>query len=239
MKIMLQGAVERELAYFMRYFENLKKVEKCGFEFYECDFRGHKIIISNTNIGIMNATMSTTIAAEFFKPDIIINQGSCGGHTLDMTKGKLLICDSAVYINNIIAPIKGEGEGSNSLDWTFGKRSIVVPASDELVRLSKDVPFNGEKVYGAIGSGDLFSREYDRIVFINKNLGELAEDMETVASFEVAEKFNIKHIAFRIVANNEMLLDPMDKKSGVLEEKLQRFVIDFVLLLISKDTEGK
>lgn len=229
--ILLQGAVDREIDYFLKYFEGLEETEICGFKFYVGQYHGGKIVISNTQIGIINSTMSTTLAIEKFKPDIVINQGSCGGHSLEMTKGKLLVCENAVYTNNTCAPVRGKGEGSNSLEWEFGKRSISVPATKSLVELANSVDFDGTKVFGTIGSGDIFSREYDRIEYIRSKFGELGEDMETVASYMVCEKYGVSHIAFRIVANNELLLDPMDK-DGKLEAKLQKFIVKYLDKLI-------
>lgn len=226
--ILLQGAMDKEIKVFLEYFDNLTEIEICDYKFYDCIYKGNRIIISKTEIGIINATISTTIAIERFKPDIVINQGSCGGHTLEMTKGSLIICDNAVYINSFYSNIKNKNEGSNSLEWGCSNRSYKVSSSEELVNLAESIPYNGNKLIGTIGSGDLFSREYDRIVYLNSIFGELGEDMETVASFKVCEKYNISRIAFRIVANNELLGDPINSKDSTLEESLQRFVIEYL-----------
>ena len=78
---------------------------------------------------------------------------------------------------------------------------------------------------GTLGSADIFSKEYDRIVFLNKIFGEDCEDMESIAAFKVCEIFNVDRVAFRIISNNELTGEELDKSTC---QEMQHFVKKFI-----------
>lgn len=227
--ILIQGAMESEISYLIEYFKPTISEVFAGFEFLIADFKKTKIVISETKIGIINASIATTLGILKFKPDIVINQGCAGSAREELSVGDILIGSSSVYINDFRTNLKSKGEGSNSLEWIPNpKRSYKILATDWLLESAKEM--TAERVYfGCLGSGDLFSREWDRIAHLREYFGHDSEDMETLASYKVCEEFNISHIGFRIISNNELLNVPRDK---ITYKTIQEFTIDFVNLLL-------
>lgn len=226
MKILIQGAMENEFAYLLNFFQPTQHENIAGYDFYITEYRGNSIIISRTGIGIINTSIATTIAINRYAPDLIINHGCAGGHVVDINVGDIVIGEKAAYLNDFYTPLRAKNEGSNSLEWLpNAKRSYVIDATAEFVELAKGIKMENKVLVGTLGSGDLYSREYDRIVYLNQLFGELCEDMETVASFKVCENFGVAHIAFRIISNNELLGTIGDM--AILND-LQQFVINFV-----------
>ena len=228
MKILLQGAMDEEINHFIDYFKPHSKKTIYGYDFFVASYKNNSIILSKTREGIINATLSTTLALQEFSPDIVINQGAAGAHSTDLHIGDIVVGESCVYMNDFKTKPRGKSEGSNPFDWFPNKkRSYVVESSLSLVDLAKNISFNSKIVCGRLGSGDLSSKEYDRIMNLEKHFCHLSEDMESVASMKVSETFGKDHIAIRIISNNELLLEKLDFS---ICKNLQKFII----LLVDK-----
>ena len=231
MKILLQGAMEEEIDVFLKHYEPFETKIIHGFEFYISKQAKDTIIISKTKKGIINATIATTIALIEFKPDLVINQGCAGGHTESVKLGDIVLGEKTVYINDFKSERKGNGEGSNSLDWIpTRKRCYEVYSTKEILVVAKRVEYNGNVIVGTLGSGDMLSREYDRINYMHGLFGEVSEDMESAAVMKVCEDFEVNRLAIRIISNNELLLQDMDKSTC---KTLQDFVIKVVKEIIN------
>ena len=87
------------------------------------------------------------------------------------------------------------------------------------------------KIYrGILGSGDVFNREIDRIDWINNIFKNYSEDMESIGTYSVCNKFNIPCIGIRIISNNEILLEKLDKTKAI---ELQEILISILNNLIN------
>lgn len=225
MTIVIQGAMDCELDELIEYFKPNAVKTVAGYNFYSSSYNGNEIILSKTGVGMINASVATTICINEFKPSLVINQGCAGGHTPEMKNGDLIIGEKSVYINNFYTNPKKVGEGSDSLDWYPCKRSYVVECTPKYVDLAKGIAFVDKKYIGILGSGDIFSKEIDRINFLHGLFGELSEDMESVAALKVCELFNVDRLALRIISNNEITHEAFDY--GVCKI-LQKFVIMFI-----------
>lgn len=236
MTILIQGAMKEEIDYLIDFYKTAKNVTIAGYEFYLAQYKGHKVVISLTNIGIINSTTATAIAIMNFSPDLVINEGCAGSHILDGQVGDIVIGESSVYINNFVTKTKSKDEGSNSLDWTQNlKRSYSVSSTPKYVNLAKTIKTSYNLIVGKLGSGDLFSRECDRILYLHNLFGELCEDMESIASLKVCESFSIDRIAFRIISNNELISAKFDRS---VCKHLQIFVVDFIEEVINSINTG-
>lgn len=226
MVILIQGAMDEEVDYLINTFIPSKHEILHGYHFYISLYKNHKIVISLTGRGLINACISTQLAIEKFKPDLVINQGCAGAHNKELSIGNIIIGEKSVYINNFKTTTKKENEGSNSLEWIPHKtRSYSVDSTVKYIELAKQIQYKNKTKVGILGSADIFSKEYDRIVFLNSIFREDCEDMESIAVFKVCETFNVDRIAFRIISNNELTGEELDKSTCL---KMQQFVKKFV-----------
>lgn len=225
MTILVQGAMDEEIDVLLDFFQPKETKTIADYQFHVADYQDNKIIISKTDVGLINASVATTLGIREFQPTLIINQGCAGGHLPDIKIGDLIIGEKAVYINNFYTNPKKLGEGSNSLEWYPCIRSYAVESTPKYVKIADGIEFQGNKYIGTLGSGDLFSKEADRIRYLHNLFGELCEDMESVAAFKISQSFRIDRIAFRIISNNELINEDFDiNVCGVL----QKFVISFI-----------
>ncbi len=227
--ILIQGAMDIEVQYIIDLLKDKKLIQIAEYEFYEGTIDNIKIVVSKTLVGTINATIATSIGIEKFNPDIVINQGIAGAHKEDLHVGDIVIGEKCCNINSFKMPIKSKGEGSNPFEWELNKRAKdIQQANLKLVDLvEKSLISNTKnKIYrGILGSGDVFNREYDRISWINNTFNNLSEDMESIGTYSVCNKFKVPCIGIRIISNNELLLEDFDTEQAI---ELQQTLINIL-----------
>lgn len=212
--ILIQGALEEELEYFLSVLSDREEKIIAGYEFYLGKFGTQKVILSKTLVGTLHSTMATTIGLLTFHPNIVINQGIAGAHSIDLHIGDIVIGESCVNINSYKMPLKGKGKGSNPFEWEMNKRAKEVKFADRLLveKIEENLSLKKNKVYrGILGSGDVFNRKYDRITWIQNTFHNLSEDMESIGCYSVCNRFSVPCIGIRIISNNELLQEEIDK----------------------------
>ena len=222
--ILIQGALDIEINHLLSKMKNRKDETIAGYEFYIGSINDIKVIISKTLVGVINSSIATTIGIINFKPNIIINQGIAGAYREDLHIGDVIIGEKCCNINAYKMPIKFKGEGSNPFEWKLNKRAKEIKFADcnlanLLEKLLKNI--NKNKIYkGILGSGDVFNREFDRMLWINDIFNNDSEDMESIGCYSVCEKFNIPCVGIRIISNNELLHEELDKEKAIELQKL-------------------
>jgi len=223
-KVLLQGAMNIETDYFI---EQVKEVEdyeylmENGMEFHLGTIKDKKYIVSVTGMGTIKASMSTTYALNRFHPTLVINQGTAGAQIKELSTGDLVIVEGAVNINAMKMPKKSFGEGSDPFSWE-GFHTTYYDADSSLVEFySKHEYTSGRMIKGKAATGDLYSRESDRIIWLAEKYHTCCEEMETAAVFEICESFATPCIGLRVISNNELLDEEFNESTA---EVLQKYV---------------
>ena len=242
--IIVQGAMKVELDYIKKALSNIDEVNIDGYNFIKGMLKGYPIILSETQIGSINATMSTLIGIKEFEPLCIINQGVAGGQTKDIRKNDLVIGNGCINTNSYETSKKNIGEGSNPFEWNIinftsddskENESQILKSDVNLVSFAKDLSqkYNYGKVHvGLLGSGDSWDKEADRIIWLNKKTGAISADMESIGTYTVANKYKNPVIGIRVISDNSILNEDYERN---VAHGAQEFVID----LIEKIIENK
>ena len=230
-------AMKDELNILKNQLEEEKEEEFNGYTFYEGKIQNYPIVICHSKIMTINATIATLLTIEKYHPIAIINEGTAGGHSRELNIGDIIIGEKVVNIVSSKTAFREKGKGSNSLNWELvdfleGEKDKInyQSADTNLINIVKNVEsFEGKVKFGIIGSGDIWNKEYDRIMSLNKKYGTLCEDMESIAVYTVANKFNTPVIGIKVVANNEILGQKFQMSSSI---KVQDFCYKFVEKII-------
>lgn len=238
--ILVQGAMEDEIAFIKEKMNKIEEINLYGYTFYKGKIDSYPIVLSKTQVGLMNVTAASVIAIIKFSPCIIINQGVAGGITKKVHKGDFIIGENCININSFQTPYKEEGKGSNSLEWelkTFKEgidELVVLDANKDLLEfvISEAKKQDISYVVGSMGSGDVWNAEKDRLLWLSKNYQILCEDMETIGAYQMGEKFQIPTIGIRILSDNLLLGEDYDKSVGKEGQ-------EFIYQLIKEWIKGK
>ena len=232
--ILIQVAMEIECQEILKYLNNLEKIEICKFIFYKGTINDNEIIISLSKVGLIHTSSSLTIAIQKFNPRCIINTGIAGATDEKLHIGDIVIADKIININSYRTSNLKKGEGSNPNTWellTFlsgeTDRLIEEKASDDLIELAKGINNNeyGKIYVGTIGSGDVWNREIDRILYLNKNYNILCEDMESIATYTIANSLNIPIISIKMISDNSLTGEEYNREIG---KNLEKYIIEYI-----------
>lgn len=230
--ILIQGAMEVETDYLI---EQVKKLD--GYEYIkenDLDFHSgtdgvKKYIISITGMGTVSAAMATAYALSRFQPQMVINQGMAGAQVRELTVGDLILADKAVNINQLSMPKKKLGEGSDPFTWD-GFHTKYYSCDAALMETCMKAEYtSGRVIHGSVATGDIFSREDDRIVWLTEKFHTSCEDMETAAVYKVCEAFGVPCVGMRVISNNELLDQELNEESAqALQQYVWHIVKDYV-----------
>lgn len=227
--ILIQGALDIEIQYIVDSLKDKSLKKIAAYEFYEGTINGIKVVVSRTLVGTINASVATTLGIAHFSPDIVINQGIAGAHSEALHVGDIVIGKQCLNINSYKMPVKAKGDGSNPFEWELNKRAKEVQSADSklLDIVYKKLILNSDRqvLIGTLGSGDVFNREYDRISWIHSQFDSLCEDMESIGSYSVCNKLQVPCIGIRIISNNELLLEPLNKGVSI---ELQKMMVNIL-----------
>lgn len=239
--ILIIGAMDPEIDYLVEKLENVKKEKLNIYNVYEGSIQGKSVIIAQSEVGIINSSILTTLAIEKYKPSLIINEGTAGGIGKEVHKGDIVIGTECFNIMSAKTPYKEEGEGSNSLEWDYitfvngGKdEKKTIKADEKLVKFVEDMKdeYKTGKIHtGVIGSGDVWNCEKDKIMYLNREHGVLCEEMEGIAVYTVAKNYNVPVVGIRVISDNEMLSEEYDRNLGL---ECQKFVYEIVKGIIEE-----
>lgn len=219
-----------ETDYLKTILKDLRKIEYKSFIFYEGTIDQKDVVLCVSNIGLINASVATTIAIEKYNPRFIINQGVAGAYPENIRTGDIVIGTGAINITSM--EYKGNDNNINSYEITTflhneENRVIIKEADKEIIeKIKKNID---EKVsYGIIASGDIWNKNEERIRFINKKYNAICEDMESVAIYSVANLYEIPCVAIKVMSNNEVL---KEKYNASVSLKSQKFVEKIIKIM--------
>lgn len=233
--ILIQGAIESEIQYYVQqeYFQNAVVTVRNGFPFCISDAGADgktRIIVGLTKMGMTNAALATMTAIYEFHPDLILNQGTAGAQVKELTTGDVVIGREAVNVHSLEMPKRDFGEGMDPQAWK-GMQTEALSADEKLISLFEDgfagAAEDGKAIVGTLGSGDLFSKEKDRIGWLNQTFHHVSEDMESFAVYEACRDCQVPCLSIRVISNNELLDEAYQPETAFgLQKKIWNILME-------------
>lgn len=235
-KILIIAAMaDVELNYLKKRLQQIKEEKTKICNFYIGIINNIQVILCDAKVGLINTAAATTLAIEKYHPDYIINQGCAGGFGKDVHKCDIVVGTECINITSMITKNRKVGEGCNLEDWELinflpGEKDRLVPQkADEkfidLIKKNEDKYTYGKVHYGVIGSGDIWNKECDRLIFLNEKYGILCEDMEGVAVYTVSNQYDIPVIDFRVISDNEILNEEYERNISYMVQEFTEILL--------------
>lgn len=244
MPILIIGAMEVEVDLLLTQIQNIKEEVIAGYHFYKGDIESYPVVIEKSDVGVINSSVATTIAIANYKPICIISQGTAGGIGKNIHTKDIIIGNEVLNIMSARTPSKEINEGSDSTKWEYitfvsggEDKKITQKADEKLVSFFKNFgeTYTDGKIHvGVIGSGDIWNREKDRMIFLNQIHSVLCEEMEGISIYTVANKYKIPVVGIRIISDNEILGEPYNRNLGQI---CQKFVYEAIKRMIEEIKE--
>lgn len=242
--ILIQVAMEVECRELLKKINKLKEIEIDGYKYYEGEINNYPVVVSLSKVGLINTSSSLTIAKYTYNPQIIINLGIAGATTKDLHVKDIVVGESCLNINSYRTANLKEQEGTNPYTWellTFlsgeEDRMIIEAANSQLLALTKNIDYQeGRLCYGRIGSGDAWNREIDRILYLNDKYQILCEDMESIATYTLANKWHIPVISLKIISDNSLTKEEYNREVGLY---LEEYALQYLTHIVANILENK
>ena len=226
--ILMQGAMDVETDRAAERLEDRREETIGGFRFWQGRYAGLDLVVSRTGVGMVSAAAATALGIQRFAPALVLNQGTAGAHRPDLRVRDIVVGRTCVDLHSALLPKRGAGEGMDPTAWTlwdFG--ADTPPAALEgdpcWAERFETAPYAGGRVLpGRLGTGDVFNREHDRILWLRERAGEDCEDMESLAAYRVCRRFGVPCLGLRVISNNELTGEAYRREVG---EDLQDFLL--------------
>jgi len=224
------GALDIELNFL---FENMviARTELIADKtFYLGHIKNQEVVVSKSDIGKVNASITATIMASYFKVKLIINTGIAGGlHPAQV--GDIILANGLSYFDASTTAIDDAPHGQLGDDPLIVKtdKAYLHKAINVFNKLAYDYKI------GHIVSGDKFVTKIRTLDKISKNVTNiLACEMEGMAIAITAYKFNIPFISIRgisdVVEDKGQTLS-YKKIAHEIAKKSSQFVLSFLGVL--------
>lgn len=236
--ILIIAAMEDvELKVIKEKLVNLKEVRNKICTFYEGEIDKIPVVLCVSGVGLVNAAASVTFGVEKYNPKVIINEGIAGGYGNNVHRGDIVVGLKVINITSYETEERKTGEGIKKEDYklvsfTANDDNYLRPqeANRNLVNIAKKLQENTKETihYGIIGSGDVWNKEADMILYLNNKYGIICEEMESASIYTISNLYNIPVMSVKGISNNEILDEKYDRSVG---KKTQIFILKLIKVI--------
>lgn len=197
MKIGIIGAMEEEVVTLKAALTNPTETTIAGADFIEGTYGSHEIVLVRSGIGKVNAAITTTVLADHYQVDQIINTGSAGGIGKGLHIGDIVISQRLAYHDADVTAFGYEKGQMAGMPRYYEADEQLIEAIQQAAKES-----HLETKVGLIVSGDQFIHSDVEIQRIHEWFPEvLASEMEGAAIAQVAYQFNIPFVVIRAMSD--------------------------------------
>lgn len=191
------GAMDEEVAYLREKMTQVTEHTIANSTFFEGEIAGEDVVLLKSGIGKVNAAMATTILMERFSPTIVINTGSAGGFSQNLSVGDIVISDEVIH----------HDVDATAFDYAYGQvpqMPATFTADETLVEQARDIMSTLEIPYevGLIATGDSFMSDEQRVNAVRELFPNmLAAEMEGAAIAQVCYQYDVPFIIIRALSD--------------------------------------
>ncbi|MCV2518513.1 MAG: 5'-methylthioadenosine/adenosylhomocysteine nucleosidase [Candidatus Lightella neohaematopini] len=190
------GAIKEEIILLCQQLTNINKriIGRCTI--YYGSINTTRVVIIQTGIGKVSASLGTTILISYFSPSLVINIGLAGSLVPYIKKYNLVISQSTCYYDVDVTAFGYEVGQIPKHPLMFNTPENIL----SIVKLSNKKEKN--IFFGLIVSGDNFVNDINILNNIISNFPKaLAVDMESTAIAQVCYRFNVPFISIKQVSD--------------------------------------
>ena len=189
------GAMDEEITIIASEMIDLKEYDINSIKFYKGKIYDKDIVLVKSGIGMVNASITTTLLFKEFGVDKILFSGVAGSLNRNVNVGDIVIADSLVeYLFE--ATEFGYDIG------TIPRMDTSIFRSDILLNKIKNILENDNIYYGKILSGDKFVSNLSEKEKLGLTFNALAVDMESASVAHCAHVLGIEFAIIRSISDS-------------------------------------
>lgn len=210
MKVGIIGAMEQEVAILKEALVGCASTVKGGCTFYTGTINNVNVILLQSGIGKVSASVGTTLLIECFQPDFIINTGSAGGFDSSLNLGDVVISTEVRHHDADVTAFGYEMGQMAGQPAAFHADSTLIDIVEKTLQGMADT----HAIRGLICTGDAFVCTPEKQAFIRQHFPNvIAVEMEASAIAQTCHQFGMPFVVVRAIS------DVADKESPMSFEE--------------------
>ncbi|GAM62701.1 5'-methylthioadenosine nucleosidase [Vibrio ishigakensis] len=199
--------MEQEVSILKQSISNLVEQQKGGCTFFTGQINGVEVVLLQSGIGKVAASVGTTLLISDFQPDVVINTGSAGGFDSSLNLGDVIISTE----------VRHHDADVTAFGYEIGQMAgqpAAFTADKELIELAEKALTGQHAVRGLICTGDTFVCTPEAQTRIRRDFPSvIAVEMEASAIAQTCHQFNVPFVVVRAIS------DVADKESPMSFEE--------------------
>lgn len=195
--IAIIGAMDEEVIEIKSKINNITEKVYAKIKFYEGTIHDKSVVLMQSGIGKVNASMSTTVLLENYDIDTVINIGTAGGLKYDCGVLDIIISENVCYHDVDVTAFSYKPGQIPQLPLYFKSDEVLVDLVEKIMKK--------EKLFyhkGLIATGDQFiSNEDQRKQILNQFSDVIAVEMEACAIAQVCYLYQKPFIVLRSLSD--------------------------------------
>lgn len=198
MKIGIIAAMEEELRVLSESIHTTRVVERHGFKFIEGTLSNKSVVIVQSGIGKVNATICATLLIQLFDISLVINTGSAGGFAKGISIGDVVIATDLLY-HDVDVTFFGYEKGQMAgMPATYAPHSAY---SEIAYQVGEQLGFTMHR--GQIVSADSFVNGGETIQLIRHTFPKaVACEMESTAIAQTCHVMGVDYVIVRAISDS-------------------------------------
>ncbi|MBP5631593.1 MAG: 5'-methylthioadenosine/adenosylhomocysteine nucleosidase [Clostridia bacterium] len=201
------GAMSVEVDGLKAMLEGRRNRNVCGITFSTGSINGTDVVVAQSGVGKVFASMCASAMIARFRPSLIINTGVAGCIDPELAIGEILVSSGAVQHDFDTSPIDGTPRG-----WNESLKTVIVEADAAAAKiLLNAASVEGIRAKsGVIATGDCFIADKEKKAELSSAFGASACEMEGGAIAAVSAYNKIPFVILRAIsdgADNGAVLD--------------------------------
>ncbi len=221
-RIAILGAMPEEVQLLESQLKRTKTKKILDFEFKTGKLNGKKVVIGETGIGKVNASITTTLIIKQFSPKVIIFTGVAGAVNPDLNQGDILIGKRLSYhdygrLTNEglnFYPTRNPHTKKQNPQYFTADSLLIILAKESSQNLDlQKVTVNSPKprvLTGTIVTGDTFVASSVAVEGFRKNYQADATEMEGAAVAQICFQQNLPFLIIRSISDKANEVAPAD-----------------------------
>jgi adenosylhomocysteine nucleosidase len=197
-KVGIIGAMEQEIQILRDSLVNKKSHKLAGFDIYTGLLDGVDVVLLQSGIGKVNASVSTALMLQQFSPDCIINTGSAGGCDESLDVGDIVVSSELIHHDVDVTAFGYELGQMARMPVSYKPDELLASIAKQCI----ESVVGAKTVRGLIATGDTFVSSADKVNAIKTAFPSVkAVEMEAAAIAQTCFLFDTPFLVVRALSD--------------------------------------
>ncbi|PTM59962.1 5'-methylthioadenosine/adenosylhomocysteine nucleosidase [Desmospora activa] len=192
------GAMEEEIALFLKEMEQERTEEHAGISFYIGRLVDRSVVICRSGVGKVNAAVCTQVLIDRFQIEAVIFTGVAGALDPELEIGDIVVSSSCQQHDVDVTPL---GLDKGVIPFQETSEFPADPTWIQLAEKAASAWTEGRAITGKVLSGDQFIADQETVRQLREQLNGVCVEMEGAAVAHVCHLNDVPFVVIRSMSD--------------------------------------